>query len=147
MGILLKTTFMAALAAMLFGCKTSTVTPYACGYASGHAAYLGYCRIADKKSPEFKAKVAEIWDKVNAISNPDTLATDIASVVSQFDKVLNSDKLSDSEKQSLSDLRSLLLSRVDKIAAAKASEHEDALEYLRGARDGINACIKREVQQ
>lgn len=114
------------------------VTPLVHGRAVGAAVYIGYCRVADKQGPEFKARVAEIWSNVNKLQSTDTLASDILAVSGAFDKVLTDERLTESERQTLVQLKNMLMSRLDASIAGAVAGNKDALDFLIGVRQGIN---------
>ena len=114
------------------------VTPLVHGRAVGAAVYIGYCRVADKQGPEFKARVVEIWDKVNKLQSTDTLASDILAVSGAFDKVLQDSSLTEAERQTLIQLKNMLMSRLDACIAGAVAGNRDALDFLIGVRQGIN---------
>ena len=112
-------------------CSTTTVAPYDYGYAVGGVAYLGYERVAARQDDEFRGESAALWEKVDAIEDP----AQIPAVVVELSDLVESNSLSDADRAALKALARLILSRAD--LSAKLSP--EAVEFLKGVRDGVDA--------
>ncbi|MBO4620380.1 MAG: hypothetical protein J5654_09755 [Victivallales bacterium] len=119
--------------------STKTVAPYDYGVAVGSAAYLGYTHIAAKQDDDFRQKVAWLWAKVDAIDSTDNLAGDLAEIAGDFAELIDSDDLTEADKAALRALANMVLTKVDGKLADDAKSHPEAVEFLRGVRDGVDA--------
>lgn len=122
------------------------IQPYDHGYAIGTAVYAGYVRVAQKQDKEFTDLVADLWEKVNAIKDTKTLASDVLAMTECFDKIIDTGKLTNAEKNALRQLEVMALRPVDGRLESIASEHDDAVRFLEGLRAGINAMIELDKE-
>lgn len=124
------------------GCRlVASVDPYDHGYAVGTAVYAGYTKIAADKDEAFKDEMTQLWIKVNSLQSTETLASDIGDLTNIFDKLISSDKLSAKDKAMLTNLRNMVLTKVDKQLAVTALKHDSAVKFLVGVRAGVNAMM------
>lgn len=136
-----------SLTMLLSGCLiTGSVDPYDHGYAVGTAVYAGYAHVAENKDESFKAAIAELWVKVNALQSTENLATDITELTGAFDKISAVSNLSDADKATIAKLKNMVLSKVDKDLNAEALKHDNAVKFLIGVRAGVNAMIDLSKQ-
>jgi len=130
------------LGCILAGCATApNISPYDHGVAVGMAVYLGYSKIAEGKSDAFKSAVASIWEVISSIQSTETMATDIGTA---FDNAVSAEGLSAQDKRALEALRGIVLSRIDAELNSRCLAAPEAVEFLNGARAGINAMIATE---
>jgi thiamine biosynthesis lipoprotein ApbE len=140
----IKITAIVSVVATLCSCLHTAgdrvVTPEEYGYAVGTAAYIGYYRIASRKDDSFREKVETVWAAVNEIDSTDTLASDVARIAAQFAAVEDDEALTEPEKAALNALAHMVLARVDGKLADQAMSQADAVAFLKGVRDGVNAA-------
>lgn len=140
----IKITAIVSVVATLCSCLHTAgdrvVTPEEYGYAVGTAAYIGYYRIASRKDDSFREKVETVWAAVNEIDSTDTLASDIADIAGRFAAIESDDKLTEPEQAALRSLSRMVLSRVDGKLSDQALDKADAVAFLKGVRDGVNAA-------
>ena len=140
----IKITAIVSVVATLCSCLHTAgdrvVTPEEYGYAVGTAAYIGYYRIASRKDDSFREKVETVWAAVNEIDSTDTLASDVARIAAQFAAVEDDEALTAPEKAALNALAHMVLARVDGKLADQAMSQADAVAFLKGVRDGVNAA-------
>jgi len=140
----IKITAIVAVVSTLCSCLHTAgdrvVTPEEYGYAVGTAAYIGYYRIASRKDDSFREKVETVWAAVNEIDSTDTLASDVARIAAQFAAVEDDEALTAPEKAALNALAHMVLARVDGKLADQAMSQADAVAFLKGVRDGVNAA-------
>lgn len=140
----IKITAIVSVVATLCSCLHTAgdrvVTPEEYGYAVGTAAYIGYYRIASRKDDSFREKVETVWAAVNEIDSTDTLASDVARIAAQFAAVEDDEALTEPEKAALNALARMVLARVDGKLADQAMSQADAVAFLKGVRDGVNAA-------
>lgn len=140
----IKITAIVSVVATLCSCLHTAgdrvVTPEEYGYAVGTAAYIGYYRIASRKDDSFREKVETVWVAVNEIDSTDTLASDVARIAAQFAAVEDDEALTEPEKAALNALAHMVLARVDGKLADQAMSQADAVAFLKGVRDGVNAA-------
>lgn len=131
---------LAAILLCLTACINTEkpISPYDHGVAVGSAAYLGYTHIAAKQSPEFHEQVAALWAKVDAIDSTDNLASTLAGIVAEMTDLFKSDKLTEADRTALKALAAMILNRIDGKLAEEAKERPEAIEFLKGVRDGVN---------
>lgn len=141
---IIKVTALIAVVSTFCSCLhiagDNVITPEEYGYAVGTAAYIGYYRIAAKQDDEFRAKVAEVWADVNKIDSTDTLASDIAGIAEKFAVIEADSKLSEPEQAALRALSRMILAKVDGKLSDQALDKADAVAFLKGVRDGVNAA-------
>lgn len=138
----------AAVCAALSGCiSMQSVTPYDHGYAVGTAVYAGYSRIAAKKGDGFRLKAAALWKSVNAISDTETLASDIARLAESFRTVTGDGSVTPQERAALEKLGAMVLGRVDGKLRETSLEFGDAVKFLEGVRDGVNGMVQMNAEQ
>lgn len=137
-----KIAVIALVSALLAGC--STFTPYNSGVAMGEAVYLGYTRVAEKQDEEFRNKVKVLWEEVNSLESIDDLVACADRILFSFDTVINSEKLRDEDRVVLLLLRQSVMERVDAVVSSKLQSNEDAVEFLKGLREGVNRMIAIE---
>lgn len=139
----LRNLTLVAAVCMMCGCISITsIKPYDHGYAVGTAIYAGYARIARNKDPKFTEMVEELWVKVNKIQSTKTLATDMLAVTEVFDRIINTDGLSDHERRLLREIKVMALTPVDGRLESWAAGHDDAVRFLEGLRSGVNAMVE-----
>ena len=127
------------MAAALCGCASTGVAPYDYGVAVGTAAYVGYERVAERQDDEFRARVAELWARVDAIDSAEDLAAQLAAIAADMSTLVDDDRLTDADRAALRALAAMVLNRVEGKVADGAEKHPEAVEFLRGVRDGVDA--------
>lgn len=139
-----KFLFLIVLSTVMFtlvGCKSTTFTPYEQGVVTGNAVYIGYARVAMKEDDEFKAKAAELWKTINEIQSYDDLAASVDKLTNAFDLCIKSDKLTPEEKVLCAVLKKKVCDKVGQVLANKLESNENAVEFLKGVRDGVNELV------
>lgn len=132
---------LGAIAALSLASCTSPkqVAPYDYGVAVGSAAYIGYTHIAAKQEADFRAKVAELWAKVDAIETTADLATTLDGIAGEMTALIKSEKLTEADRAALAAHANMVLSKVNAKILADAEAHPEAVEFLKGVRDGVDS--------
>ena len=137
---------VAAVCMIAAGCSSiRQATPYEQGYAAGVAAYLAYERVAEGKDEEFRDTAAKAWEKVEAIDSTEHLATDAADIAALLVDLENYDGLTDAEKTALRAACAVMLVKLDQAAADGISTRPEIVEFLVGARAGVDAFRPKEA--
>jgi len=123
------------------GCS-SVFTPATTGQATGRAIYIGYTRISETKSTEFKTRVAELWSTINAIETKEQLVGSMNILDVKFKELMSSKELSESDILIIQTLYATIADKVKLIMADSLTSNDQALEFLVGVRSGINEMIK-----
>lgn len=116
-----------------------SIRPYDHGYAVGTAVYVGYARMAEGRSEQFRKQVGDFWDIVNGIQDTDSLASDLEALTGVADAICNSPSLTTADRELAANLKDMILARIDRELGARTLEHEDAVQFLAGVRAGVNA--------
>ena len=132
---------LCALIGVSFMTSCTTIGPAEAGKAAGTAAYFGYAKVAEKQSPEFKKKVAELWEVVNQMETIDDLVACVDDLSAAFDKVIADEQLKPEEKAALVALKNLALAKVKEVMASKLTPDSEAVTFLVNYRAAVNTCI------
>lgn len=135
--------WMAAIGMMtlMTGCS-SVFTPIVAGNATGKAIYIGYTKVSENKSAEFKQKVVDIWNIIDKIETKDQLVSSMNLLDKKFEELLASKELSASDIEIVKALYATVADKVKVILADSLTSNDQALEFLIGVRQGINDMIK-----
>lgn len=125
------------------GCSAFSDPSFA-GNMAGKAVYLTYQKVAEKKSPEFKAKIATIWDQVNSIHSTSDLVSSYSRLSLRFDDVINSKGLSESEMVMLYSIKNDISNKIDQIVGNQAVSNSEGIKFLIGMRNGISEMIQSD---
>lgn len=126
---------------VISGCSAFSDPSFA-GNMAGKAVYLTYQKVAEKKSPEFKAKVATIWEQVNSIHSTSDLVSSYSRISLRFDDVINSKGLSESEMVMLYSIKNDISNKIDQIVGNQTVSNSEGIKFLIGMRNGINEMIQ-----
>lgn len=123
--------------AFLTSCAVS-IGPEVAGEAAGKAILLGYNKIAETKSPEFRQKVESLWAEVENIGTVDELVNQMDHLEKAFNLVINDQNLTEEEALFLISFRNLLTRKVKAIMRNKLQSNQDAIDFLIGFRNGVD---------
>lgn len=139
-----KKIFMMCMAAVMLaivgtGCASVAFTPEATGVTTGKILYVAYVRVA-QDNKEIKDKVEKLWVVVNAITTEGDLKISYETLDKQFKDIINTDKLSESDKQIVVALANDILNRVKSVIDNNMT-NSDGIAFLIGVRDGVNSML------
>ena len=129
-----------AVALLTTGCKSS-FSPREYGNATGISLYLGYSRIADRNSDEFKKAIEDVWLTIQAIESYDDLEESADEITKIFDKCIANAPLKPEEKQLCLILKRRITDKVAQVLSNTLERDKNATEFLLGVREGIAEMV------
>jgi len=113
------------------------------GAMAGVAVYTGYNEVAKGEiiGDDLQTRIAKLWEEVNKLEKIEDVKATADKLSAAFDEVIASKKLTEAQKANLLALKNMVMDKVNSIIDDKLTPNSQAVDFLLGFREGVNACI------